>query len=379
MRVAGIMSGTSLDGIDVAVVEITGRGQSTTIEPVALGGIPYSAALRRAILSVSNTDTHTARIARLHFLLGELYAAAVHAVCREHSIDVASIDLIGCHGQTIFHDGAGVRFLGKKTAATLQIGDGSVVAELTGVPVVSDFRTRDVAAGGNGAPLVPFVDYFLFSDRKLGRVALNIGGIANITALPPDADASEVTAFDTGPGNMVIDELASRYSKGKAKFDRAGKMASAGEPSESLLKVLLRGPFFRERPPKSAGREQFGAEFVDRLIGSGLKPPDLIATATAFTAAAVAAGINRFVQPHMDVDELIASGGGVHNASIMAYLAAFLPGVKIRTSDEFGIDIDGKEAIAFAILAYETWHRRPSNLPSATGATHPVVLGKISY
>jgi anhydro-N-acetylmuramic acid kinase len=379
MRVAGIMSGTSLDGIDVAIVEIAGRGPARKIQPVALGSAPYSAALRQAILSVSNTEHQTATLARLHFHLAERYAAAVKAVCKANRLDPSSLDLIGCHGQTIFHDGAGTRFLGRKMATTLQIGDGSVLAELLGVPVVSDFRPRDMAAGGKGAPLVPFVDYFLFRDRRRGRVALNIGGIANITAIPPAAEPDAVLAFDTGPGNMVIDALAARHSKGKLKFDRGGRLAARGQLDMALLEELLNDPYYRQPPPKTAGREQYGSEFVERLLASGRQTVDLIATATALTAAAIAIGIDRHGRPAMPVHELIASGGGLHNPRLMAYLAAFLPGVKIRTTNEFGIDTDGKEAIAFAILAYETWHRRPSNLPSATGATHPVILGKVSY
>ncbi len=378
MRVAGIMSGTSVDGIDVAVVDITGRGWSKKISPVALGSAPFTAQVRKQVLAISNSETHVATISRLHTLLGELYAEAVLSVCKQQRVKLSSVDLIGCHGQTIFHDGAGTRFLGRKVATTLQIGDGSVIAERTGIPVVSDFRTRDVAAGGRGAPLVPYVDYVLFRHRKIGRVALNIGGIANITAIPPAGKPEDVLAFDTGPGNMVIDALASRHSGGKLRFDRDGRLAARGKVDESLLKVLLRRPYFRQHPPKTAGREQFGREYEERLRGANLSPNDLIATATALTAASIAVGIERFVSPRMRVDELIASGGGIHNPRLMAYLAGFLPGVAIRTSDEFGIDSDAKEAIAFAILAYESWHRRPSNLPSATGAKHPVVLGKLS-
>jgi anhydro-N-acetylmuramic acid kinase len=283
-----------------------------------------------------------------------------------------------CPGQTFCPAGAGVWVLGKKTASTLQIGDGSVVAERTGIPVISDFRTRDMAAGGGGAPLVPFVDYLLFRHPRRGRVALNIGGIANVTAIPPAARPDDVLAFDTGPGNMVVDALVSLYSDGRMKFDRGGKIATAGRVNQPLLRLLLRNSFFRQPPPKTAGREQFGRDFVVRLLDSGLPLKDLIATATALTAGAVSTAIGRFVRPRMRVDDLVVSGGGVHNPRIMAYLAAFLPGVAIRSSDEFGIDADGKEAIAFAILAYETWHKRPSNVPSATGAKRAVVLGKIS-
>jgi len=359
MRVAGIMSGTSLDGIDVAVVDVRGK----QFEVVCFKTFPYPKDVREDLLGVSNTETHTAQISRLNFELPELYAKAV----RKSGVDIDTIELIGCHGQTIFH--------GRNS--TLQIGDGSVLAELTGIPVVSDFRPRDMAAGGNGAPLVPFLDYRLYRHAKLGRVALNIGGIANITAIPPAAGPEDVLAFDTGPGNMVVDQLVGLHTKGAQKYDRGGTLASRGRLNEKLLDTLLKSPFYKRKPPKSAGREQYGREFVDELIDTGLPLPDLIATATAFTPATIAAGIKRFVKHQ--VDELIVSGGGMHNATMMQYLRTFLPNLRVRTSNEFGIDGDAKEAIAFAILAYETWNRRPSNVPSATGARRAVVLGKISW
>ena len=378
MRVAGLMSGTSLDGIDVAVVDITGGGWATKVATVAHRTIPYPTRVREAILAISNAEAHVGTLARLHVLLGELYARAVRETCRKSGVELSSIELIGSHGQTIFHDGAGCRFFGRRIAATLQIGEAAVIAERTGVPVVADFRPRDVAAGGKGAPLVPYVDYLLFRDRRLGRVALNIGGIANVTAIPPGAAPEEVIAFDTGPGNMVIDALAGLHSQGRLRFDAGGRIAARGRLNPPLLSLLLRDRFFREPPPKTAGREQYGREFVERLLATRLPLEDLLATATAFSAAAVACGLERFIRPRMRVDELIVSGGGVHNPRILAYLAAFLPGVRVLTSADFGIDPDAKEAIAFAILAYETWHGRPANLPSATGARQPVVLGKIT-
>ncbi|MCW5981232.1 MAG: anhydro-N-acetylmuramic acid kinase [Bryobacteraceae bacterium] len=377
MRVAGIMSGTSLDGIDVAIMDIRGSGWKMKASVVAFGGVPYPARVREALLGVSNREAHVGAVARLNVLLAELYAEAVFAVARRNRIAVKSLDLIGCHGQTIFHDGAGARFLGRTVAATLQIGDGSLLAERTGVPVISDFRTRDMAAGGRGAPLVPFVDYLLFRDPRLGRVALNIGGIANLTAIPAGGAPEDAIAFDTGPGNMVIDALARRHSKGKLAYDRDSRIAARGRVDESLLRRLLADRFYRQPPPKTAGREQYGAEFLERLPPA-MRIEDAMATETALTAASIAMGIDRFVRPRMRVDELIASGGGVRNPRLMAYLAGFLPGVRIRTSSEFGIDADAKEAIAFAILAYESLHGRPSNLPSATGARGPVVLGKLS-
>ena len=374
MRVAGIMSGTSLDGIDVAIVDIEGR----RIRPVAFHSTPYPEPVHQAILSVSNTTTTTAQIARLHFRLGQLYARAVQETIRRGSVRAGSIELVGCHGQTIYHQGDREPFLGKQVAVTMQIGEASVIAEELGVPVVSDFRTRDMAAGGKGAPLVPYLDYWLFRHARRGRVALNIGGIANITAIPPGASPDEVLAFDTGPGNMVMDALATELTGGRQHFDRDGSIAAGGKVNQALLDGILADSYYRRRPPKTAGREQYGTEFIAKLKRTGLPLRDLIATATALTAATIASGIERFVRPWMPVSDVIASGGGVRNATLMAYLQAFLPGVRIAKSDEFGIDADAKEAVAFAVLAYETFRKRPSNVPSATGARRLVVLGKIT-
>jgi anhydro-N-acetylmuramic acid kinase len=360
MRVAGIMSGTSLDGIDVAIVDIDGR----SVHTVAFRSTPYATTIRRAILDVSDTATTTAAISRLSFQLGELYAKAVLETCRREGVLVSGIQLIGCHGQTIYHESG---------RNTLQIGEAAVIAERTGIPVVSDFRTRDIAAGGKGAPLVPFVDYLLFHDRSRTRVALNIGGIANFSLLPKKGD---VVALDTGPGNMVIDALVSIHTQGRQKFDRGGRIAATGRVNDKLLDKLLEDPYYREKPPKSAGREQYGKEYVSRLLQSTLPLPDLIATATALTAATIAIGIERFAG---SCDELIVSGGGAHNPQITGHLAAFLPTVAIATTADYGIDVDAKEAVAFAILAHRTWQRKPSNLPSATGARRAVILGKISY
>jgi anhydro-N-acetylmuramic acid kinase len=369
------MSGTSLDGIDVAIVDIKGP----RIRPIAFRSARYPAEARKAILGVSNTTTTTAEIARLHFLLGRLYARAVRETMRVGRIPAGSLELIGCHGQTIYHQGEKEAFLGERIAATLQIGEAGVIAEQLGVPVVSDFRTRDMAAGGKGAPLVPYVDYLLFRHGKRGRVALNIGGIANITAVPPAAKPQEVMAFDTGPGNMAIDALTMDLTCGRQRFDRNGQIAASGKVDRALMDSVLAHPYYRQRPPKTAGREQYGAEFIEMLKRTKLPLRDLIATATALTAATIATGVERFVRPRMPVDELIASGGGVHNETLMAYLQAFLPDVRIGRSDEFGINADVKEAVAFAVLAYETHRGRASNLPSATGAKHAVILGKVTY
>jgi anhydro-N-acetylmuramic acid kinase len=352
MLVAGIMSGTSLDGIDVAVVEMP------RIRALKFISTPYPPKIRERLLAVSNAVTHTSEISRLNYEIAELYAKAVRRA--------GKVDLIGCHGQTIYHEGP---------RNTLQIGEAAVLAERAGTPVVSNFRARDIAAGGHGAPLVPFVDYRLFRHPKRTRVALNIGGIANITVIPAGARPVDVVAFDTGPGNMAIDALAREFTRGKLNYDRGGKIAGSGHVVRPLLDELLRDPYYRRRPPKSAGREQYGAEFVARLKQTGAPLRDLIATATALTAATVSLAVREFVEGPLD---LIVSGGGAHNPQIVNQLAAFLPQARVSRSGDFGVDVDAKEAIAFAILAYETWRGRPSNVPSATGARRPVLLGSVT-
>jgi anhydro-N-acetylmuramic acid kinase len=373
VRVAGVMSGTSLDGIDVAIVDIRG----SRIETIGFLSTPYPSPIRRALLGALDARV----ISQLSFQLGELYARALLRAIAQFG----PVELIGCHGQTIYHEGG---------RHTLQIGEAAVVAERTGVAVVSNFRARDIAAGGQGAPLVPYLDYRMLRHPKWARIALNIGGIANLTWMPPAAAPPQVVAFDTGPGNMVIDALVREYTRGRQNYDRHGKIAGSAKIDRKLLDDLLEDPYYRRRPPKSAGREQYGAEFVARLKQSGTPLPGLIATATALTATTIAVGVElagdaaragyqpaagSHPAPHRleSRSALIVSGGGVHNRQLMAQIAALLPEVEIHTSGDFGIDPDAKEAVAFAVLAYETWRRRPSNLPSATGARRAVILGSI--
>jgi len=321
----------------------------------------------------------------------------------------SKVDLVGCHGQTLYHQGEAKSFLGRKISTTWQTGEGAVIAARVGVPVVSDFRPADMAAGGKGAPLVPYLDYLWFRDERVGRIVQNIGGIANLTAIPAGGTAKNVLAFDTGPGNMVIDAVTQALF-GKA-FDRDGKIAASGKVIEKVLKRILRRAFFRAKPPKTAGREDFGREFVREFLqecGSWPKQ-DVIATATALTAASIADSIERFAigtlptsrkrgekwgTPHLGTPhfrtprrsnsrfrEMILSGGGARNATLVVMLAQRLAplGIVVRFSDEFGLPSEAKEAVAFAVLAYETWNRRASNVPSATGAKRGAVLGKISY
>ncbi len=351
MRVAGLISGTSVDGIDVAVVDI-GDG----IHVVATATVPYPPEVRAAILSVSNAATHTGSIARLNFLLGELFAEAL----QKTGVPLETIELIGSHGQTIFHEGEPVEFLGRKVASTMQIGEAAVIAERTGIQTIADFRPADIAAGGKGAPLVPFLDYQLFRHPEHARIALNIGGIANITVIPANSKPEEVIAFDTGPGNMVMDAVA-------PPFDRDGERARGARVNTALLDRLLEDPYYRRDAPKSCGREQYGAEFVQE---TGID----IATATELTARTIAMAIERYP----DTREVIVSGGGAHNRYLMERLTALVQ-ARVTTSAEFGIGIDSKEAILFALLAYQTYHGRAGNLPSATGARKAVILGKISY
>ena len=379
MLVAGVMSGTSVDGIDVALVEIEGGGFDHTVKPQAFHSFPYPAEVREAVLAVSNAETHTSQISQLHFLLGQLYGEAVAETCRLAGVSLAQLELVGCHGQTIYHQPTPSRLAGRDVASTLQIGEPALIAERTGAPVVADFRPADVAAGGQGAPLVPYVDYLLYRDEKRGRVALNIGGIANVTAIPSGGAPEEVLAFDTGPGNIIMDALADRFSEGAKRYDRDGEMAASGTADEGLLARLVTADYFQRPPPKTTGREAFGEEFVAALVGEALEPANLMATANAFTAATIADAVDRFLKPKMKIDELIASGGGTRNPELMRRLGDFLPGIDLRTCDEFGIESDAKEAIAFAVLAYETFHRRPANVPSATGAQHPCILGKLVW
>lgn len=369
-RTAGIMSGTSLDGVDVALVDINWPAQGKP-KIVSLGHstTPYTKKLRQEILAVSNTTCHTRQIARLSFQLAELYAEAFLRCCEEHQISAESFELIGSHGQTIYHEGP---------LCTLQIGEGAVIAERTGVETVSNFRPRDMAAGGHGAPLVPFFDWLMLTHAKKNRVALNLGGIANVHALPAGGRAEDVFAFDTGPANMVLDQLAVIATKGRQSYDKGSRLALRGHLDRALLDELLKDSYFRQAPPKSAGREQYGEAFIARLMATQLPVEDLIATATTFTAATVALGIERFIAPKFAVEECIVAGGGVHNPLLMSQLQGFLPAVRVYSIEELGIPADAKEAIAFALLAVATKLGRPANLPSATGARHPVVLGQIN-
>ena len=384
-RVLGMMSGTSVDGIDVVSVLISGAPPNLSARLEAHHQVAFPAYLRERILYAASGDpTTTADLSELNFLLGEQYARAALEACKKWRIRANDVALIGSHGQTVFHLGFAARFAGKvRTPSTLQIGDISVIAQRTGVTTVGDFRPADMAAGGQGAPLVPFVDYLLYRDEWVGRAALNIGGIANVTIIPAAASPGDVFAFDTGPGNMIVDALVSRITRGKETFDRDAEIALNGRTLSELLARLMREPYLRKKPPKSAGREQFGQSYVRDLLAWGKRhraaPADLIRTATMFTSLSIADAFRRFVVPRAKIDELIVTGGGARNPLMIAQLAAALPGIEVVSADRFGVPVEAKEAFAFAVLAYETYHHRANNLPSATGAKRPVVLGKIAF
>jgi anhydro-N-acetylmuramic acid kinase len=420
MLVLGLMSGTSADGIDVALARISGAAPRLSAKLLDQTSFEFPHLLRREILRVAEQQPISAGdLSQLNFRLGGVFAEAALAACGRFRVSPARVSLIGSHGQTIFHQGLASKYFGASTASTLQIGDGSVIAARTGITTVSDFRPADMALGGQGAPLVPYVDYLLYRHPKLGRVSLNLGGIANLTVIPANAKPSEVFAFDTGPANMLIDALVQHFTRGRQRFDKDARLARSGRINPRLLQVLLQDPYLKRKPPKSTGREYFGAAYIKRLLALGqryqAKPNDLIHTATAFTAASVADALHRFVLPSHRIHQLIVSGGGAHNPLLLEQLSVFAvvppraahftslskntfaqvrsatPGqgfpprtkqvsvMSVLASSRVGMPEDAKEAFAFAVLAYETFHQRPANLPSATGARGPAILGKISY
>jgi anhydro-N-acetylmuramic acid kinase len=384
MLILGMMSGTSADGIDVALARISGAPPNLTAKLLGHTSSKLPPALRKEILRVAEQQPISAgELSQLNFLLGERFAAAALSACREFRVPPAKIALIGSHGQTIFHQGRPVPYFGSPTASTLQIGEPSVIATRTGITTVGDFRPADITLGGQGAPLVPYADYLLYRHEKFGRVSLNLGGIANITVLPRAAKPWQVFAFDTGPANMLIDALVSHFTRGRHRFDENAHLASQGRSIPALLNELLRDPYLKLPPPKSTGREYYGLAYVKKALALGrrhrARPNDLIRAATIFTALSVIDALNRFVLPNTKIHQLIVSGGGAYNPLILAQLSAALPGMEVLPSSRLGIPEDAKEAFAFALLAYESFHERPANLPSATGARGPAILGKISY
>jgi anhydro-N-acetylmuramic acid kinase len=384
MLVMGMMSGTSADGIDVALAEVKGAPPRLRCELLRHTSRRMPSALRTEVLRIAEGAACTAgEISQLNFRLGEAFAEAAVSACREFRVALSRVKLIGSHGQTIFHQGRPVPFLGRGTASTLQIGEPAVIAARTGVTTVGDFRVADMAAEGQGAPLVPYADYLLYRDEKIGRVSLNLGGIGNVTVLPAGAKPGQVMAFDTGPGNMLMDALVWHFTRKKQRYDRGARLARQGQVNERLLKELLRDPYLKLGPPKSTGREYYGRAYFQELLRLGKKhragPNDLIRTTTEFTVASVVDALKRFVLRKTKIQQLIVSGGGARNPLVLAQLTAALTPMEVLTSSKLGVPEDAKEAYAFAILAYETWNRRAGNLPSATGAERAAVLGKTCW
>jgi anhydro-N-acetylmuramic acid kinase len=384
LLVLGLMSGTSADAIDVALAKISGAPPHLSAQLLKHTSINFPQAIRKEILRVAEQQPISAgELSQLNFRLGEIFAAAALTACKRFHIATKKVALIGSHGQTIFHQGKPVPYLGRPTASTLQIGEASIIATRTGITTVADFRPADIALGGQGAPLVPYADYLLYRHAKLGRVSLNLGGIANITVLPANAKPSRVFAFDTGPANMLIDALVQHFSHGRQRYDKNAALAQTGRAIPALVNELMKDPYLRLAPPKSTGREYYGRAYVNNLLSAGRRhhatPADLIRAATIFTALSIVDALHRFVLPKHKIHQLIVSGGGARNPLILAQVAAALTQIEIVPSAQLGVPEEAKEAFAFALMAYETFHQRPANLPSATGAQGPAILGKISY
>ncbi len=381
-NVIGLMSGTSCDGIDACLVKITGNGLSTEADIVGFETYPYANKIRELIFEASCRETGTVdKICQLNFMLGKLFADAAVQIAGKLSVPLSDIDIIGSHGQTIYHITSLNEKDDKGARSTLQIGEPSVIAQETGVTTVADFRTRDITAGGAGAPLVPYADFILFGRDRIARAVQNIGGISNVTFLPAGGNINDIIAFDNGPGNMIIDRFAEIITDGRLKYDENGELASKGRMNPGLLKRLCAHPYLSKSPPKSAGREDFGIQFSDDLYKElredNVDVHDAIATITAFTAKSISDSYREFILQSHEISEMIISGGGVRNPVLLQFLKDYLKGLEIRKTDDFGIPSDAKEALAFAILANETVSGNPGNVPSATGAKENVVLGKI--
>jgi anhydro-N-acetylmuramic acid kinase len=378
----GLMAGTSLDGVDAALVEISGPIERPKVQLLAFTTTAYTGPLRSRLLQIAGGGPMIIReLGASHYKVGEVFAQAALGVCKKAKVSPERLSVIGSHGQTVFHQSRGARPTGTRT---LQIGEAAVIAEATGAPVVADFRAADAAAGGEGAPLVPMVDYLLLRDDRQGSVALNIGGIANVTVIPAGARPGQVIGFDTGPGNMAIDGVVRYFTHGTEDYDAGGRHAAKGKVLEPLLEEALSHPFFARRPPRSAGREQFGEDFVTAYFFG--RPEgrfeDFVRTATELTARSIAGALDQFVFPTLvpgrELHQLVVSGGGTHNRTLLERIKALLPALAVRRSDDYGMPVDAKEAMAFAVLADRTLHGLPGNLPSVTGASRAVVLGKIA-
>ena len=380
--VIGLISGTSMDGIDAALVVVKNSGINTNVELISFQTLPYPHQLRDELLEISEPGQGSVdKICKLNFVVGEYFADAVLEICGMTNIDIAAVDLIGSHGQTIHHLPNAIAYVNKSIRSTLQIGEPSVIANRTGCVTVANFRSADMVQDGQGAPLVPYFDYLIFHSDELNRVILNIGGIANITILKKKSKSDDVLAYDTGPGNMVINGLMNiLYNE---EYDKGGSIALKGKSSEELLSILLRHSYFKKSIPKSTGREEFGNIFIDKILAANnelkLKTEDIIATVTELTARTIAESIKFSPLSIEEVNQLVIGGGGFHNRAILKSLNKYFWNSEVLTTDEFNIPGDAKEAICFAVLANEAIAGNPTNLPSVTGATRPTILGSIYF
>jgi anhydro-N-acetylmuramic acid kinase len=374
------MSGTSADGIDAALVRLSGQGWETAMELVGYDTYPHSGTVRDKILELAvSPQVMVTELCGLNVILARQFAWAAKELAEQAGYSLAEVDLIGCHGQTIRHLPNPYAFLDQQVTATWQIGDPAIIAKMTGVTTIGDFRVADMAWGGQGAPFVPYLDYLLFRSPVENRMCLNMGGISNITYLPKRAESTEVLAFDVGPGNMLIDQVMRRYYQ--LPFDKDGRMAASGYVDEILLQHWLQEPFYHQAPPKSTGRELFAASYVDRLKNEADEQKrsltDFLATVTALTAEAIYLNYKLFVLPRGPVARLYASGGGCKNFQIMQRLQKLFSNVNVCMTDQAGWPSAAKEAVCFALLAHETLCGRTGNLPSVTGASRATILGKI--
>jgi len=372
----GLMSGTSVDSIDASVVGVNLIGDHVSIKTMANITYPIPDCIRKEIFTLfKDSSGSLRRMAALNIRLGNLFAEAVLELLKNTGLKPEDIDVIGSHGQTVYHVAEPLELCGEEVRGTIQIGEASAIAQKSGIPVVSDFRTADVAAGGSGAPLVPFLDQILFKDMSKNTAAQNIGGIGNVTWIPKEGEG--VVAFDTGPGNMIIDALVSIYTRGKLKYDKDGAIGKGGKVIDNLLNKWMEHPYLKKSPPKTTGREEFGGRFLEEELKDIKVNADIIRTAEEFTAYSIADSYKRFLPEEPEV--VIVTGGGVHNSVIMDSLKKHLPRSIVEKGEDYGIDSDFKEAIAFALMGLWTILGKINNVTEATGAEHEAVMGKVSY
>lgn len=378
--IIGTMSGTSTDGIDVALIKIKGSRLKTELKVVAFDSFPFPEKVRKEIFQIyPPNQVNVEEIARISNLISEIQAESIIKLVSKSGCRLDEIDLISMYGLTLYHEPPDRRK--KLISKHLEIGEPAIVMERTGITTLSDLRMQDIAVGGEGCPLVPYADWILYCDKNIGRAVQNIGGIGNVTGIPPSAKLDDLIAFDTGPGNMIVDGLVKFFSNGREKFDRNGRLAAQGTVNQKLLDLLMGNAFIKKVPPKSTGRELFGEQYCKWLLEQAnemrIAKNDLLATATAFTAESIAYSYRRFLFPHFDIDQIILGGGGAKNSTLVNMIRERLAPIKVFVSEDFGLKSEAKEAVSWAILGNEVIQGKTCNVPSATGANRGVLLGKL--